>query len=68
MIMPASTKGDSVDSSELLHILRVLNLTMNKAQEAYEKPSPAYCWAEGKGGVNDAQRLVDKMKSNVKRV
>ena len=48
-------------------MLRILNQTMNEAKEAYENPSPAYCWAEGKGGVNDAQRLVEKMKNNVKR-
>lgn len=67
MIIPASTKVGLGDSPELLQMLRILNQTMNEAKEAYENPSPAYCWAEGKGGVNDAQRLVEKMKNNVKR-
>lgn len=55
------------DYAELIQILRLLNQTMVKAKDAYEKPSPAYCWVEGKGGVNEAQNLVNKMKNNAKR-
>ena len=55
------------DYAELIQMLRLLNQTMVKAKDAYEKPSPAYCWVEGKGGVNEAQNLVNKMKNNAKR-
>lgn len=55
------------DYAELIQILRLLNQTMVKAKDAYEKPSPAYCWVEGKGGVNEALNLVNKMKNNAKR-
>lgn len=55
------------DYAELIQMIRLLNQTMVKAKDAYEKPSPAYCWVEGKGGVNEAQNLVNKMKNNAKR-
>ncbi len=55
------------DYAELIQMLRLLNQTMVKAKDAYEKPSPAYCWVEGKGGVNEALNLVNKMKNNAKR-
>ena len=55
------------DYAELIQMIRLLNQTMVKAKDAYEKPSPAYCWVEGKGGVNEALNLVNKMKNNAKR-
>lgn len=67
VLIPSQTRTDSEKSTELLNMLRILNQTMNAAKEAYESPSPAYCWAEGKGGINDAQNLIMKMKNNAKR-
>ena len=52
---------------ELLDLIKQLNVTMQAATNAYQKPSPAYCWAEGKGGVNEAQSLISKIKQNAKR-
>lgn len=67
MLMSVPVNQTSGDSTELLRMLRLLNDTMNKAKEAYESPSPAICWAEGKGGVNDAQALLKRMKNNARR-
>lgn len=66
-LMSVPVNQTSGDSTELLRMLRLLNDTMNKAKEAYESPSPAICWAEGKGGVNDAQALLKRMKNNARR-
>ena len=52
---------------ELISIIKKLELTLQLATEAYQQPSPAYCWAEGKGGVNEAQSLISKLKNNAKR-
>lgn len=51
----------------LLAVLAQLERTMQSATEAYKTPSPAYCWAEGKGGINEAQRLMNKIKNNTVR-
>ena len=64
---PAATNAFVPDNAELLSMLRRIDKTMQQATEAYKQPSPAYCWAEGKGGVNEAQSLVNKIKSNANR-
>ena len=64
---PAATNAFVPDTAELLSMLRRIDKTMQQATEAYKQPSPAYCWAEGKGGVNEAQSLVNKIKSNANR-
>lgn len=64
---PAATNVFVPDNAELLSMLRRIDKTMQQATEAYKQPSPAYCWAEGKGGVNEAQSLVNKIKSNANR-
>lgn len=63
----AATNAFVPDNAELLSMLRRIDKTMQQATEAYKQPSPAYCWAEGKGGVNEAQSLVNKIKSNANR-
>lgn len=59
--------ADDKVSRELLSLLRQNLETVVAAREAYEKPSPSYCWLEGDGGINEKQKLLSKIKKNAKR-
>lgn len=59
--------ADDKVSRELLSLLRQNIETVVAAKEAYEKPSPSYCWLEGDGGINEKQKLLSKIKKNAKR-
>lgn len=59
--------ADDKVSRELLSLLRQNVETVVAAREAYEKPSPSYCWLEGDGGINEKQKLLSKIKKNAKR-
>lgn len=59
--------ADDKVSRELLSLLRQNIETVVAAREAYEKPSPSYCWLEGDGGINEKQKLLSKIKKNAKR-
>lgn len=50
--------------TELTRAIKMLIYTTRKAAEAYKEPSLAYTFADGKGGVNEAQELLDRMKKN----
>lgn len=63
---PSAVTVNPVDA-ELLAILNRIDKTMAQATEAYQQPSPAYCWADGKGSVNEAQSLLNRIKSNANR-
>lgn len=58
---------DDRKTRELMTLMRQCIDTMETAKEAYEKPSPSYCWLEGDGGINEKQKLLNKIKSNAKR-
>lgn len=49
---------------ELTRAINMLIYTTRKAAEAYKEPALAYTFADGKGGVNEAQELLDRMKKN----
>ena len=59
--------ADDKVSRELLSLLRQNIETVVAAKDAYEKPSPSYCWLEGDGGINEKQKLLSKIKKNAKR-
>ncbi len=63
----ASASGALARDPELTAALRLLTRTTARAAEAYQEPSPAFCYLEGKGGINTAQDLLIKMKSNASR-
>ena len=63
---PSAVTVNPVDA-ELLAMLARIDKTMQQATDAYKQPSPAYCWVDGKGGVNEAQSLMNKIKNNAKR-
>lgn len=63
---PSAVTVNPVDA-ELLAMLTRIDKTMQQATDAYKQPSPAYCWVDGKGGVNEAQSLMSKIKNNAKR-
>ncbi len=62
-----SPEGRNARDPELTAAIRLLTRTTVRAAEAYQEPSPAYCWVEGRGSVNEAQALFNKMKSNASR-
>ena len=63
----ASASGAPARDPELTAAIRLLTRTTARAAEAYQEPSPAFCFVEGRGSVNEAQALLNKMKSNASR-
>ena len=51
----------------LMATLARLEKVMDRATEAYKKPSPAYCYTTGRGGINEAQELTDTINRNASR-
>lgn len=52
---------------ELTAALHLLTRTTARAAEAYREPSPAYCYLEGRGGINTAQDMLSQIKNNASR-
>ena len=63
----ARSRADIPRDPELTRAIHLLTRTTARAAEAYREPSPAYCYLEGRGGINTAQELLDKMKANASR-
>ena len=63
----ADKPADDRINRELLSLLKQNVDATTAAKEAYEKPSPSYCWLEGDGGINEKQKLLTKIKNNAKR-
>ena len=63
----ANKPADDRINRELLSLLKQNIDATTAAKEAYEKPSPSYCWLEGDGGINEKQKLLKKIKNNAKR-
>ena len=59
--------ADAALQTQLLAAIMRLEKTTGKAMKAYEKPSPAYCFVDGEGGIKKAEELVAQMKRNAKR-
>ena len=55
------------DFRQLYVTLGRLEKVMDRATEAYKKPSPAYCYVNGRGGINEAQELNDTINRNASR-
>jgi TP901 family phage tail tape measure protein len=55
------------NDAEMKLLMRAMIVAMADARKAFEKPSAAYCFINGRGGISDAQSLVERMKNNVKR-
>lgn len=54
-------------SPDLTKAIKQLIYTTKKAAEAYKEPVQAYTFADGRGGVNEAQKLLERMKRNASR-
>ena len=66
--LPASVQqAQSIDLSPLFATLGRLEKVMDRATEAYKEPSPAYCYVNGRGGINEAQELNDTINRNASR-
>lgn len=63
----ASASGSPARDPELTAALHLLTRTTARAAEAYREPSPAFCYLEGRGGINTAQDLLETIKSNASR-
>ncbi len=62
----ASASGQPRDP-ELTAALHLLTRTTARAAEAYREPSTAYCYLEGRGGINTAQDMLTQIKNNASR-
>ena len=60
-------QAQTIDLSPLYATLIRLEKVMDKATEAYKEPSQAYCYVNGRGGINEAQNLNDKIVNNASR-
>lgn len=56
-----------IDLSPLYATLLRLEKVMNRATDAYKEPSPAYCYVNGRGGINEAQELNETINHNASR-
>ena len=63
---PAAGNNPARDP-ELTKAINLLTRTTARAAEAYQEPSTAFCFLDGRGGINTAQDLLKKMKSNASR-
>lgn len=67
-VITVPDRGENgVDFVEFRRLLLRLDQTMKEAGAAYKEPSLAYCFIEGEGGVNKAQKLHKKIVNNAKR-
>lgn len=57
-------QAKTVDLSPIYATLIRLEKVMDIATEAYKKPSPAYCFVNGRGGINEAQKLNETINRN----
>ena len=56
-----------MDMTPIMKTLERLEIVMNRSIEAYKKPSPAYCYTTGRGGINEAQALTETINRNASR-
>ena len=59
--------GNTPRDPELTAAIHLLTRTTARAAEAYREPSPAYCYLEGRGGINTAQDMLSQIKNNASR-
>lgn len=52
---------------ELTAAIHLLTRTTARAAEAYREPSTAFCYLEGRGGINTAQDMLSQIKNNASR-
>lgn len=62
-----TTTAHSVVDAETKMLLRECTDTMRRVKERFDQPIVAETYATGRGGVNEAQKLVDKMNKNAKK-
>lgn len=62
-----SAPGAPARDPELAAAIRLLTRTTAIAAQAYKEPVHAYTFADGRGGVNEAQELLARMKANASR-
>ena len=57
----------STTDSETKQLLRECIVTMRRVKERFDQPIVAETYATGRGGVNEAQKLVERMNNNASR-
>ena len=62
-----NAQAQPIDLSPLYATLMRLEKVMDRATDAYKEPSPAYCYVNGRGGINEAQELNDTINRNASR-
>lgn len=61
------TAGIIMRDQELIAAIRLLVETTQQASQAYKKPVKAYTFIDGKGGVNEAQAMLERIINNASR-
>lgn len=61
------TAGIIMRDQELIAAIRLLVETTQQASQAYKKPVKAYTFIDGKGGVNEAQAMLERLINNASR-
>lgn len=67
MVTPAGSNRSQQSNRELLGMLAAANKTNQLLLERLKQPFEARTYASGRHGVNEAQDLLERMKSNVRR-
>lgn len=67
MVTPAGSNRSQQGNRELLGMLAAANKTNQMLLERLKQPIVAETYASGRRGVNEAQDLLERMKSNVRR-
>ena len=67
MVTPAGSNRSQQGNRELLGMLAAANKTNQMLLARLKQPLVAETYASGRRGVNEAQDLLERMKSNVRR-
>lgn len=62
----SSGSADNSVSPIMLSLIADVRKTIREASEAFAKPSVAYTFLNGKGGIKDAEKFDDKIRANAK--
>lgn len=66
-IAPAPSDASARDNAALITMMARMEQLIIKAEKAYEKPSQAYVYVKGKGGIEEAENLASVMIKNSSR-
>ena len=66
-VISSNQNVSDTQTAAIISTLVSVNRTLAQVKERFDKPIVAETYATGKGGVNEAQKLVNKMEANASR-